>query len=769
MKVDEHVVKMLNSYLLRFLTIEEGAFHDDIFRGIPYCLDQKQLTKVQKLIRATFINKKDEEEDDSVELGYNVNQGLSQSRRSRRKATRKKGRRKAFRGTTEKFGDIVSDIDRYTSSYFDFRKSYFDDTFELLYQHTNPFYKKVIKMIMEMLEKNIAKSTKRSLVRKNLEEVQTLFKLDDAELDILTFFFMYESYDYFRDLARSEGIKMDELYASVKLHSRFFSISPQKLRSYYDKNATLIKTGLISKSAHRGDVEISSFAAEFIAGASSMTLLDSFISKDKGDIELQIDDFIIKKKNIEIIRAMLTARGGSNILLYGEPGTGKTEFARTIIREIRKQGYFVNQYDANGEEDLKHRKGAIVASQNVLGSEENVIIIDESDPVIASNNQFWMCDNDGSKDSKAWINSVIENTKHKVIWISNSTESVDPSTKRRFSYSLEFKALSCKQREKVWDVQLSKKKIKYVSALEVKELANKYQINAGGIALALHDIGQMKSLRNSDQKKKMLNNILSQHEEFVFGKVSKLNILNKSYSLDAVNSDSDLQKLLDVLEKFYKMSEESGMESPIANFNILLQGNPGTGKTEFVKYAAEMLGKNLILKRLSDIRSKWYGESLQNIAAMFSQAQDQNAILFLDEADSFFMNREESSQYAGDETTELLTQMENFKGILFCSTNLVKSLDPAVMRRFNQKIKFDYLKDNAKESLFNLMLGELMEGKLNENELSQLHQTKNLTPGDFKVVYQKNFFLGKCENRKLIEDLQNEVSYKLDVKKRISL
>jgi AAA+ superfamily predicted ATPase len=84
--------------------------------------------------------------------------------------------------------------------------------------------------------------------------------------------------------------------------------------------------------------------------------------------------------------------------------------------------------------------------------------------------------------------------------------------------------------------------------------------------------------------------------------------------------------------------------------------------------------------------------------------------------------------------------MENFKGVLFCSTNLVKSLDPAVMRRFNQKIKFDYLEDFEKRELFNLMLGELMQEKLSQDDLRRLYQVKNLTPGDFKVVYQKNFF-----------------------------
>ena len=71
------------------------------------------------------------------------------------------------------------------------------------------------------------------------------------------------------------------------------------------------------------------------------------------------------------------------------------------------------------------------------------------------------------------------------------------------------------------------------------------------------------------------------------------------------------------------------------SLNILLYGAPGTGKTEFVRYLARKLNRNLVIKRASDLLGMYVGQTEANIKAAFEEAEESKSILFFDEADSF--------------------------------------------------------------------------------------------------------------------------------------
>lgn len=96
--------------------------------------------------------------------------------------------------------------------------------------------------------------------------------------------------------------------------------------------------------------------------------------------------------------------------------------------------------------------------------------------------------------------------------------------------------------------------------------------------------------------------------------------------------------------------------------------------------------------RASDLLDKYVGETEQRIAAMFEAAQDEGAVLLLDEADSFLSDRLGAGQaWEVTQTNEFLTQLEAFDGVFFATTNLIDRLDPAVLRRFSHKVRFDVL------------------------------------------------------------------------------
>jgi SpoVK/Ycf46/Vps4 family AAA+-type ATPase len=192
--------------------------------------------------------------------------------------------------------------------------------------------------------------------------------------------------------------------------------------------------------------------------------------------------------------------------------------------------------------------------------------------------------------------------------------------------------------------------------------------------------------------------------------------------------------------------------------NLLFHGLPGVGKTEFARYLADALDRELIQKRASDLLSMWVGGTEKAIAGAFAQAEDADAILLLDEADSLFLNREHS-QYSWElsQTNELLTRMEAYSGVLVCCTNLLKNLDSAVLRRFAFKVAFQPLTEEGRIALFERYFPSI---SLTGEALARLAALTILTPGDFKAVLSRIRFITGLGADSLVDELEAECSYK---------
>ena len=83
---------------------------------------------------------------------------------------------------------------------------------------------------------------------------------------------------------------------------------------------------------------------------------------------------------------------------------------------------------------------------------------------------------------------------------------------------------------------------------------------------------------------------------------------------------------------------------------------------------------------------------------------------------------------------EMLTQMESFSGIFIASTNLMDELEPASLRRFNLKVKFDFLKTHQAWDLFHRHCAELKFGRISKGIKVAVARLSQLTPGDFAVI-----------------------------------
>ena len=128
-------------------------------------------------------------------------------------------------------------------------------------------------------------------------------------------------------------------------------------------------------------------------------------------------------------------------------------------------------------------------------------------------------------------------------------------------------------------------------------------------------------------------------------------------------------------------------------FRVLFSGPSGTGKTLTATLLGKYTGRDVFRIDLSLVVSKYIGETEKNLSRLFDRAQNQNWILFFDEADAIFGKRtsvrDAHDKYANQEVSYLLQRIESHPGLVILATNLKSNIDTAFTRRFNTIIEFE--------------------------------------------------------------------------------
>jgi len=366
----------------------------------------------------------------------------------------------------------------------------------------------------------------------------------------------------------------------------------------------------------------------------------------------------------------------------------------------------------------------------------SVIVVDEADGFLNTNYVFrggW----ERTSVTKSWLNDFLDRTRVRMIWITNDIEFMEESTLRRFAYAVRFRRQSTRQREQVWRTHLQASPLRaYLDDDTVRSFSRDFQVSAAdiGSALAVAPTVLRDRSRGPDVVRETVRELLASHERIAAHRGAPAGSpLPDHYELDVLNTDVPISSLLPAVEGY--LAEPNGRTRP--PMNLLFWGLPGTGKTAFVRHMARALGQELLIRRASDLLCKWVGETEHNIRDAFEEADQEGAILLLDEADSFLADRRFSHHtWETSQTNEFLTQMENHHGLLICCTNLLDRLDPASLRRFAWKVKFLPLTAEGRTRLYGRCF--VITGPLSDECLRRLHSIPSLTPGDFRAVWERH-------------------------------
>ena len=591
----------------------------------------------------------------------------------------------------------------------------------------------------------------------NVARLSALVGLTETDCRILEFAVLIQNERLLDDTADWLG-----QLSSVKMFhalSVLLAMPENEIRLSLGAQGILARSGLVSidrsgSSMLRGKLDLLSddFADHiFSSDTDPVSLLRDTVAVGT-PAELDISDFGQISPSLSVLRpylkqSIVTGRKGVNVFLHGDPGTGKSQLAKVLAKELECELFEVASEDADGDPVTGERRlRAFRAAQSFFAQRRAIIVFDEVEDVFNDGDSFF-----GRKSTaqtrKAWINRTLEENSVPTLWLSNSVRGIDPAFIRRFDMVIELPVPPRKQRERI--IQTACADLLDASSLariaDAEALAPAVVTRAASVVRSIRD--ELGEAGTAGAIELLIGNTLEAQGHKPIRK-NDPNRLPEIYDPAFINADSDLATVA------------AGLVQSTAG-RLCLYGPPGTGKTAYGRWLALQMGVPLLVKRASDLMSMWVGENEKNIASAFKEAEQEGALLLIDEVDSFLQDRRGAQRgWEVSLVNEMLTQMESFSGVFIASTNLMEGLDQAALRRFDLKVKFGFLKPEQAWELLRRYCLKLEIATPQPVELAKLIRLARLTPGDFAAVVRQNRFRPITTSSALVAALEAECAIK---------
>ncbi|BBB19136.1 AAA family ATPase [Helicobacter cinaedi] len=599
----------------------------------------------------------------------------------------------------------------------------------------------------------------KSFVRKNLALLQECFGLSEIETNILYIIGLFDKMNRYYD------DKLDYLEFCLLLAS-VLQTSPTKIQKLLMADMPLRKFDFIDDRHRSGEFVLRDFAERLMIEPFSKQEMMKSLARIYPKSTLEIADFSYMKEKLDMLLNYCKNAKNPSVFLYGKPGVGKNEIAALIAKELHKDLWEIHNINNQGEIE-KDRLEQFIRAQAMLKADKSAILLDECEEFFPSLYPKYNED----KASKNTLNKVLESVKIPSIFLSNSAD-IDPAFLRRFDIVLEIKAPSKEKKQTIIEKALKSQRIQLdsmiISQISESSLSQGVLLSACKVAktLAKHKLSSFEKKDSKDRVRKSqiitdsLIQVLNEHLKLQGQKlIATSKPKSLLYDMSLINASVDMKSLCEKIKNVCGAKDSSDSAQGI---RILAHGMAGSGKSEFAKALAKELNRPIMLKRASDLLSMWVGESEQNIAQAFSEAEKKGAILVLDEVDSFLQDRSEAERsWEISQVNEMLTQMENFEGIFIATTNFMTNLDKASIRRFDMKVEFKPL-DSAKFikafGLYARHLGisdyvAFLESSFAKRAIEKLN---NICFGDFALIARSARFEPITSSQQLLEKLQEE-------------
>lgn len=621
-----------------------------------------------------------------------------------------------------------------------------------------------LRRIYQAGERKFKNAVMPTCLSRNVERLAKLVGLNETERRILGFAVLIQSERIIDDTADWLG----QLSSAKVFHvlSVLLDLPDAEIRASLSPQGILARSGLVSVSrigtatlCGKLDLLSDHFADSLSSSdADPISLLRDTVAVSS-PAQLDVADFEHITPSLAVLRPYLkcsiaNGRKGVNVFLHGDPGTGKSQLVKALAQELSCELFEVASENEDGDPvNGERRLRAYRAAQSFFGQRRALLLFDEVEDVFNDGSEF-----SGRKSTaqarKAWINRMLEENPVPTLWLSNAIDGLDPAFIRRFDMVFELPVPPKKHRERILHNACA-------DLIDTPTLARIAEAESLAPAVVTRAASVVRSIRSelcesgsATAFELLLGNTLEAQGHKPIRK-NDPNRLPEIYDPLFIHADPDLAIVTAGL-----MRSKSG--------RLCLYGPPGTGKTAYGRWLAEQMGIPLMVKRASDLMSMWVGENEKNIARAFKQAEQDGALLLIDEVDSFLQDRRGAQRgWEVSLVNEMLTQMESYPGVFIASTNLMEGLDQAALRRFDLKVKFDFLTHEQAWELLRRYCLKLSFSTPQPEQLTRLMRLEKLTPGDFAAVMRQNRFRPMTSAAELVAALEAECAVKEGAKSAI--
>lgn len=389
------------------------------------------------------------------------------------------------------------------------------------------------------------------------------------------------------------------------------------------------------------------------------------------------------------------------VVINGKPKSGRRTLAAQICGSMGKNTAVVFADDIKDDEFAAELTGACVLTNSVP-----VVIADED-----------------VKNAASLVNKLPALLPIVFICINSEEKQIIPHNRRCLSYKIP--ALDKAMLLKAWEHYL------VGTGIDARFFAERYRLTVGNIAEVCK-----RYLSKSADVKELMDGILSLNSESPICK-----LIHPMFRLDDLVAQEHitetLKRIIGTAEKLPRLMEQYGFEKLFPygrGLGVLFHGASGTGKTMSAYILAAELGLDVMRVDLSRIEDKYIGETEKRISEVFQKAEENNCLLFFDEADSLFTKRTEVSdshdRHANAQTAHLLQKMEEYGGIVVLATNLEGNIDPAFKRRLNFTLEFLRPDAAARAALWRKFIPDALPRE--DIDFDFLANAFDLTPAEIK-------------------------------------
>lgn len=243
---------------------------------------------------------------------------------------------------------------------------------------------------------------------------------------------------------------------------------------------------------------------------------------------------------------------------------------------------------------------------------------------------------------------------------------------------------------------------------------------------------------------------------------TSFSISKPKYSIDEMILEDSLKEKIEIIisaeKNYHQVFEVWNLQSVIKNRkNILVNfwGTSGTGKTMAGNAVANALGKEILIVNYAEIESKYVGETSKNLEALFKFAEEQDVVIFFDEADALLSKRVTDMTHSTDVSVNqtrsvLLNILNSYTGMVIFATNFISNYDSAFLRRIQYHIEFTLPSKDLRKKLWQRYIPQEMPNDLDIESISEKYD--NLSGNDISTAVLQASLKAAKKNESIVSE-----------------